>query len=221
MIRVALALLLAGCAAVPKTAVVDGKEVPRLTLEYGGQPFTVKHEGAHPRPGGPSDGLRDSGGSIRGRVCGMLVDLDVNHRGDRVEVVGSLDNHISVAITVSEKGGVRQFTGNLGNAGVEFALAPDDMKGHVGVRVFALEATGDLYQGRMRIPGLLGSGTIGVQVGGKSGLWSMPPADQAAVLPAIMTCSGIQFTMVGGLIVGFGGTVTDRPPETSSLYTKF
>src|SRR6266511_970166 len=102
------ALAAGGCAGVPKTAVVDGQTVPRLALEYGGQPYAIKHEGAHPRPGNPSGGLRDAGGSIRGRVCGMFVDLDVSHKGDRVELVGSIDNRMPTAITVTQRDGKRE-----------------------------------------------------------------------------------------------------------------
>ncbi len=216
-----LVLAVAGCVTVPKTAVVDGKEVPRLTLEFNGQPFTIKHEGAHPRPGGASSGLNDSGGAIRGRVCGMLVDFDVVHKGDRVQLVGSIDNHIPAAIDVSESGEQRHFTGNLGGLGVDFVAAPAQIQGHVGARVFALEPSGDRYHGHMRVPGLLtNNGVMGASIIGKQALWSMPPADQAAVLPAIFTCGGFQTRMVDGLMVGFGGEATDRPPETSSVYTK-
>lgn len=217
---IALVLVLAGCAGVPKTAVVDGKEVPRLTLEFGGQPYTVKHEGAHPRPGGASSGLVDAGGAIRGRVCGMLVDFDVSHKGDHVQVVGSIDNRMPAAIDVRDEGGKRHFTGNLGGLGVDFVIDSSEMQGHVGIRVFAVESNEDVYHGYMRIPGLLGKQVIGLFIEGKSALWAMPPADQAAVLPAIMTCGGAQFERVDAVHVGFGGQVTDRPPETSAVYTK-
>ena len=225
MKRFGLALMLvAGCAGVPKTAIVDGKEVPRLTAEFGGQPYTIKHEGAHPKPGGPSSGLTDQGGAIRGRVCGMLVDFDVAHKGNHVQLVGSLDNHIPAAIDVSEQGGTRHFTGNLGGLGVDFTLTPTDAQGHVGIRVFILEAAGDAYQGYMRVPGTLdvdgSKQRSGVLVGGREALWAMPAADQAAVLPALMTCGGMQYRIGDALDVGVGGPATDRPPETSAVYTR-
>jgi hypothetical protein len=218
-----VAALAAGCASAPKTAVVDGREVPRLTLEFNGQPYTIKHDGAHPRPGGASSGLRDAGGSIRGRVCGMLVDFDVTHKGDHVQVVGSLDNRMPAAIDVAEQNGVRHFTGNLGGLAVDFVVDGMMMQGHVGIRVFALEMASGAYQGFMRIPGLLdvngGKQRLGVLLRGHDALWAMPPADQAAVLPAIFTCGSMQFRVVDSLDVGFGGTATDRPPETSAVYT--
>lgn len=221
---VGLVLVVAGCAGVPKTAIVDGKEVARPRLEFGGQPYSVHHEGAHPRPGGPSSGLVDSGGAIRGRVCGMLVDFDVAHKGDHVQLVGSLDNRIPAAIDVSEQDGTRRFTGNLGGLAIDFTLSPSEMQGHVGIRVFLLEPGGDGYHGYMRIPGTLdingGKQRVGVMVHGREALWAMPAADQAAVLPALMTCGGGQFRVIDSLEVGVGGEVTDRPPETSAVYTR-
>ena len=225
-LMIAPLVLAAGCVTTPKTAIVDGREVPRPTLEFSGQPFTVKHEGAHPRPGGPSSGLHDPGGAIRGRVCGMLVDFDVVHKGDHVQLVGSIDNHIPAAIDVSDEKGARHFTGNLGGLGVDFLLVPREMQGHVGIRVFALDASGDRYEGFMRVPGTLdisgGKQRAGVVVDGREALLAMPAADQAAVLPALMTCSGMQFQTgeSPGLSVGVGGEATDRPPETSAVYTK-
>jgi len=48
----------------------------------------------------------------------------------------------------------------------------------------------------------------------------MPPADQAALLPTILTCGDTQFRMLDGLVVGFGGKVAYRPEGTSAVYTK-
>ena len=215
---------LAGCASVPKTAVVDGKEVPRLTLEYNGNPFSIKHEGAHPRPGGASSGLSDNGGLIHGRVCGMFIEFDVTHKGDHVQLVGSIDNRMPTAIDVAEQNGQRHFTGNLGPLGVDFVAAPGGMQGHVGIRVFAIERAEDEYRGFMRIPGTLdingGKQRLGITITGAQALWSMPPADEAAVLPAIFSCGSTQMSVIDALEVGFGGTATDRPPETSAVYTK-
>jgi hypothetical protein len=223
MRTLALVLLAAGCAATPKTAIVDGREVPRLSLEFDGDAYTVRHEGAHPRPGGPSSGLRDRGGSIRGRVCGMFADFEVTHKGDHVQVVGSLDDKFPAAIDVSEVNGTRHFTGNLGGLAVDFTLVPTLIEGHVGIRVFSVEAEGDVYRGYARIPGMLdvngGKQRIDALVRGRAALWAMPPADQAAVLPAIFTCGSMQFRVIDAIDVGFGGPATDRPPETSAVYT--
>jgi hypothetical protein len=92
-----VALAYVSCAAAPKTAVVDGRTVPRPTLDFGGHPYSLRHQGAHPRPNGPSDGLTDAGGTITGRVCGMNVDYGVEHRGDHV-----LPNLLTCAAAATE-----------------------------------------------------------------------------------------------------------------------
>ena len=80
-------MLLAGCVITPKTAIVNGREVPRPTLEFFGQPYTIKHEGAHPQPGGPSSGLSVAGGGIRGRVDDMKIVRGTNVYPRAVEAI--------------------------------------------------------------------------------------------------------------------------------------
>src|SRR5207302_1216223 len=104
--------LLAGCAAAT-TAVIDGQVVPRLNVELTGQPYIVHHRGAHPRPGSPSGGLRDSGGTITGQVCGADIDYGVEHKGDHVQLVGFVDGSLASQVRAEEKVGVRLFTGAL------------------------------------------------------------------------------------------------------------
>ena len=217
-------LFVAGCATAPKTAIVDGREVPRLTLHFTGQPYEFKHEGAHPKPGSASSGLHSPGGSIHGHICGMFVDFDVTHKGDHVQLVGSIDDHISATMDVAEEHGFLHFTGMLGHLGVDFLAGPGGMQGHVGIRVFALDASADDgYDGFMRIPGLLtggdNSGRLPAHLHGRQALWAMPAADQAAVLPALLTCGSMQFRVVDAFDAGFGGTATERLPETSAVYT--
>lgn len=219
-ILILAALLSAACASAPLTAVVDGREVPRLTLEFNGQPYTIRHERAHPRPGGPSSGLNVAGGDIRGRVCGMNIDYDVSHRGDHVQLVGSIDGRISSELSVRDEGDARTFDGALGPMGVTLVLRPESLQGHVGRRVFALEpGEDDTMHGFMRSPNVLGASPIVIH--GRSVLAAMPAADQAALLPNLLTCatSSSQYRVVTTLVLGFGGEVTDRPPQTSSVYT--
>jgi hypothetical protein len=218
-----LLFLAAGCVGVPKTAVVDGRQVPRLTIQLAGNPYQLKHEGAHPRPGGPSSGLRDAGGSIRGRVCGMFVDLEVQHRGDHLEVVGSIDNHVPLSLSLSEANGVRRYNGNLGDLGIDFTRDAQRISGSVGRRTFVLELDGDVYKGFMKTPIARGAHfePMPVTLTGKQALEQMPAADEAVVLPTILTCqsAGGQYRAVGALDLGFGGPEKDRPDETSAIYT--
>ena len=217
-------VLVAGCATVPTTATVDGREVPRLTLGFTGQPYQVKHEGAHPAPGKPSSGLRDAGGRIHGHVCGMFIDFDVTHKGDHVQLVGSIDDRTDAAVDVADEGGMRHFTGHLGGLAVDFIAGTGGLQGHVGIRVFAAEASApDDYHGNMRIPGMYDPGggkqIIGLTIHGRDALWAMPAADQAAILPAMLTCSNTQTRMIDDVVVGFGGKPTEVAAETSAVYT--
>jgi hypothetical protein len=212
--------LLAGCAGVPTTAVVDGKVVSRATIVVEGDPYTLKHEGAHPRPGGPSDGLRDAGGAIRGRVCGLFVDFDVQHRGDHVQLVGSLDGSHPAAIRLSEQGGVRHFSGNLGDLSVDFTIDGNGLSGNVGLRQLMLAAEGDRYNGTMHTPNTV-HGDVPVVVAGRAELARMPAADQAALLPALLTCeSASQHGNIAALELVVGGQAHERANESSTVYTQ-
>lgn len=215
--------LAAGCAGVPKTAIVDGREVPRLTVQLSGNPYQLKHEGAHPRPGGPSSGLHDAGGSIRGRVCGMFVDLEAQHKTDHVEVIGSVDNHYPLSLSLDEKGGVRHYYGNIGDLGVDFTRDASRISGSVGRRTFVLDLDGDVYKGFLKTPKARGAHLepMEASLAGKPALDALPAVDEAVILPAILTCqtAGGQYSAVGALDLGIGGEAKDRPDGTSAVYT--
>jgi hypothetical protein len=222
MRSLAFFLLLAsplGCA--PTTAVVDGKTVPRLEMEYGGQPFAIRLIGAHPRPGGASSGLRDSGGRIVGNVCGLDVNFDVEHQGDHVHLTGTVDEGgFEASLTVSDERNVtRVIKGWLSSTGgsVSVELGTNRIAGNVGVREFELGREGDHYVGVLRI----GQSVKALaRINGAEQLWELPAAAQALVLPALMTCNGeeLEEHMRGALIVGFGGEQTFEPKKVSSLY---
>jgi hypothetical protein len=215
------ATLLAACASTPRTVLVDGREVPRPTLDFSGQPYQVRHVRAYPNPGSPSSGLRDAGGDIEGHVCGLSVDYAVTHRGDHVQLNGTLDGPVPSQVEIREDGESRTFEGKLGGLTVSLQLRADSLLGHVGRRQFALHASGgDILLGDMRAEGQMGA--LPVEVHGLQALQDMPAADQGAVLPGLLTCAAIasaQYQSLSTLIVGFGGAMTDVPPQTSSLYT--
>src|SRR5207244_1025443 len=108
--------LLCGAGCAPTTAIVNGHEVPRLTLTFVGRPCDIKHSSAHPAPEGPSSGLKDDGGHISGHVCGLDLLLDVRHQGDHVTLDGFVDSAASAHLEVKDEQGFRHFTGNLGTA---------------------------------------------------------------------------------------------------------
>lgn len=214
-----LAAATAGCA--PTTAIVNGKEVPRLSLAFTGRPFSVKHLRAHPEPRGPSSGLKDDGGHVTGIICGLDVLLDVKHMGDRVRLEGFIDNTLSANLEVRDVEGERVITGNLGAsagvAAVELHLSQAGLRGRVGQRAFLMEIDGDRYVGKLRIND---TRIADATVEGREALWAMPAADMAAVLPALLTCYGgrIENDVRNPLVVKIGGEAGAEPPQTSTLY---
>jgi hypothetical protein len=214
-----IALVCIGCA--PTTAFVDGRTVPRLTLDYAGQPFAIRQLGAHPKPGGASSGLRDYGGRIIGNVCGLDVNYEVQHEGDYVRLTGFLDDATyNSSITVRDDGGIRRLiSGSLAPTGgaVALELRYNGLRGHVGLRVFELAREGDHY---------IGSLTVGqslralARIDGAAELWSLPAAAQGLVLPALLTCNAgeLEDRLRGALIVGFGSNQTFEAKRVSSIY---
>jgi hypothetical protein len=212
----------AGCAAIPRTAIVDGREVQRPTLQFGGQPYTLVHQGAHPKPGSPSSGLRDAGGRIRGRICGITADYDVKHSGDRVVVDGVVyDDKLGSKIEVREESRGLHFSGTLGSNIIDLQLDRGRLTGSVGRRVYSLERVEDRLEGWLRVPGMVWGPSIPVmvqsdrkilvpvRVRGVAALWEMPAAVQAVVLPNLLTCINLADNQLHPIDVGFGGTPAD------------
>ncbi len=214
-------VLVAGCA--PTTAVVDGKPVPRLDMDFVGQPFVVRVSGAHPKPGSPSGGLRDFGGRISGNICGLDVTYDIQHEGDKTRLTGFVDEKQSDSrLEVRDVEGVsRQITGTLDSesgTAVNLDLRKNAIRGNVGLRQFDLgrDKAGDRYIGSLKFSNM----TTSVTIEGADDLWTLPPAAQAVVLPALLTCRGdeLEQNKRGVLIVGFGGRQTWEGKHVSSIY---
>jgi hypothetical protein len=211
--------LLVGCS--PTLAVVDGKSVPRLDMEFYGQPFAIQVTGAHPKPGSPSGGLRDFGGHVSGNVCGLEVTYDVAHQGDHTHLTGFIDDGAfeSTLDVHDEKGISRQIEGQLTGkgGGVHLDIRKNHIYGAVGLRTFELGRRGDQYIGWLRIRQ---SVTARATINGADDLWTLPPAAQAAVLPALLTCYGdaIEDRLAGTFQVGFGGHQTWEAHHVSAIY---
>lgn len=227
LVAVATALLAAsGCA--PTMVMIDGVAVPRVTTDITGQAISVKHRNAHPKPGGASSGTKGDGGSIGGVVCGMQVDYDISHEGDHIQLIGFIDDTTRTSqLQIRDEGEDRIITGNIVGLGVELRLGAARVEGHVGTRVFFAErdAQGaDRFVGHVRVPGLyrrngLGDGAFPVAIDGREYLMSLPPAEQAALLPTVLTCWwAVAENVPDALHVGFGGEATAQPPNTSSVY---
>jgi len=212
-------LLVSGCS--PTMAYVDGKAIPRIDMDFVGQPFVVRASAAHPRPGSPSGGLRDNGGRISGNICGLDVTYDVSHEGDKTRLTGFVDEkQTDSRIEVRDVDGVsRQITGTLDSesgTGVNLDLRKNAIRGNVGLRSFDLGREGDHYIGSLTVATITTTATIN----GAQELWSLPPAAQAVVLPALLTCYGdeLEQNKRGQLVVGFGGHQSWEGKHVSSIY---
>jgi hypothetical protein len=218
------ALSVSSCASSPKAgqmAMVNGQPVPRVDLEFTGEPYRVRHLRAHPAPGGPSSGLVDAGGHITGRVCGLDIDYDVKHKGDHVFLNGVIDQRLNSQLTIRDVDGVRVITGDLGGlsgrGGVDLRLTDTEITGRSGRRRFSLTVNGDRFTGVLKWSSDQGAT---VEVNGYTAMRELPPADLAAILPALLTCNGREIELLAqrGLSVTFGGPPGNHPSDTSSIY---
>lgn len=211
------ACLVGACATTPSTVMIDGQAVPRTTSEYVGQPYSVRHKEAHPRPGGPSGGVRAAGGSIFGQVCGVDVSWEVEHRGDHVQLTGQLDTDQQAQIRVADESGQRSFTGSLGSHAVDLRLRSNQIIGRVGPRYVDLKQDGEAFSGPMEVTGT--EEKTSAKVNGRTALWAMPAADQAAVLPILLTCFVANIGQFGrsAMEIGFGGPMGMVARGTSAI----
>jgi hypothetical protein len=220
MRRLSLLLLcVAGCA--PSNAVVDGRTVPRLDMDFVGQPFVVRMSAAHPKPGSPSGGLHDFGGRISGNICGLDVTFDVQHSGDHTHLTGFVDeNQLEARLDVKDVQNIsRQISGTLDSrgTGVNLDVRKNHIRGNVGLRQFDLGRRGDQYIGSVKVTQAT---TAATTINGAEELWTLPAAAQAVVLPALLTCYGdeLEGNRRGSLIVGFGGHQTWEGKHVSAIY---
>ncbi len=206
-------LVAAGCS--PVRAVRP--TLPRERLGYTDHKlFALMHYDAYPAAIGPSAGVRDYGGRLTGRVCGADVNLEAEYRGRYLaltghvyplEVTGSIvddaeySSRIEVRDRIGRDGTVdRRISGTVGANGrdlaealsfgrpprraVELELTRDRLRGHVGLRDLDLSAHDDTLDGTMTIA----AQKLPFRIRGWGAVWAMPAADQAAILPFVLTC---------------------------------
>jgi hypothetical protein len=83
--------------------------------------------------------------------------------------------------------------------GVELRISRDRISGRVGFREFDLHAQGDTYFGTMLFSGY----KLPFRLRGRGSLWTMPPADQAAILPFVLTCIEDDRKLVQEVDIGY------------------
>lgn len=191
--------------------------LPRERLGYTDHKlFALMHYDAYPAEIGPSAGVRDYGGRVTGRVCGADVNLEAEYRGRYLALTGHVyplevtstivdDSEYASRIEVrdhAERGGVvdRRISGTVGATGrdladalnfgrpprraIDLELTRDRLRGHVGLRDLDLRAHDDTLEGTMTIA----EQKLPFRIRGWGAVWSMPAADQAAILPFVLTC---------------------------------
>lgn len=212
--------LLSGCSA--GAVIVDDAPTSRASQVFVGQPFQVRHIGAHPRAGAPSIGVSGEGGEIVGNVCGVSMNLSVSNNHDQVEISGFIDGQYQMEVSIKEVNGYRRIVGNMAYHTVDLSLFGDRLMGWIGhCRIDMREhpQTRDSFVEHLRIQGF----THSLFLDGIDALWALPAADQAAILPLLLQCQIAQTFNHLGLTsprVGFGGKESALPPGTMSFASK-
>ena len=201
-----------GCA--PRSAVINGQTVARPTLAYTDHYYyAVTHYRAYPEARGPSSGLYTYGGRIAGFACGADFTYETDYRGRELQLLGYvqavnpaaalLRTHQPAHMQVRDAEGRRHFQGSVGDdmgglfiphdrasKVIDFEIDSGGLKGQIGSRLFDLAAAGDdVLAGTVKIST---GEVLPFELRGLSSVWAMPAADQAAILPFMLTCSRVE-----------------------------
>lgn len=204
ILSLALVVLQTACASVQ----APRSKSPRVTLGYTDKKFfAVKHADAVPSGTASRHRLFSSGGWITGNVCGLEINFDVRYTPHELSLNGFLNidpvdtaQHLSAWTFVRDrvKRGVsrREIFGVAGAQrsltsqnppGFDFWMNPERLEGRVGRRRYWLRAEDDNYVGVVEL--WRNGPRVKFVVHGRSALWSMPAADQAALLPFMLSCT--------------------------------
>ena len=215
----ALCVAAAGCA-FSRSVVIDGKTVPRVTNEYEGLRYKLRHELAHPRPGGPSSGVKAYGGVILGNLCGNPnATVEVDHKGDHI-AVGTLDGTDVGTVTVRERDGAHVIQGRIAIRGqvdpVELRFDRDHLDGRINIFEYSLTRKGDALVGVVRLA-VRPEETANVELRNYDAFWNMPAVVQAMLLPDLLLCGFTVLYFTGNpgsepFILRFGPPYEPSPP---------
>ncbi|MDB4966648.1 MAG: hypothetical protein JWN44_2337 [Myxococcales bacterium] len=211
-VTIAALFTVVGCA--PSSAVINGQSVGRPTLAYTDHYYyAVTHYRAYPESRGASSGLHSYGGRIAGFACGADFNYETDYRGRSIQLLGNVQAVTQSAallrvqqpahMEVRDMGGRRHFRGSVGDdigglfiphdrssKVIDFAFDSSGLQGQIGSRMFNLAAVSDdTMSGTVRIST---GQVLPFELRGVSSVWSMPAADQAAILPFMMTCSRVE-----------------------------
>jgi hypothetical protein len=224
VVLVGLTLLVTACA--PRNAMVRGRAMPRVTVDYTDhRVYALTHHAAYPEPRGASSGLHEYAGRLAGRVCGNELWLEADYRGRYMQLTGfyepndgSLHTTNQVQLEVRDYGGERHIRGSIGAGQVPtigWAGILSGTGGHGAGRIMGdfgvhdRDRIIDLSYNSGRLYGSLNGQRFALEVDGDdalvgtvtgagnvrefalrdvSRLWALPVADQAAVLPMLLSC---------------------------------
>lgn len=216
VLRTLSVVVLTACAGPIGTVAVDEDPMPRITKTFTGQPYSFRHNNAYRFNRSPSNGLKASGGTIAGTVCGTDIQYEVNHEGDRVRVSGFVNNDQSVNLIIREANNIRRIQGVLGNLSVDVLIADGVLAGSVGRCRYELHTNDEAPD--VFIESFKGNGfTIQQRINGRHELEELPAADQAALVPLMLRCATAKiFENLGHQPpdLGFGGAASAQPPKT-------
>lgn len=192
-----LSLFALGCAHTSATTtseptIIDnhnGKmlHVPRSDLRLQGDAYSLSHLRAHPRSTGPADGTHGHGGKIQGEVCGLNVSFTVAHRGDHLTLQGEVSS-TPASFFVGEMGGLREIHGVLGQRSVEIRYSDRHLYGRIGAMSMDFSVPSSLDD-RLVFLSQDGQGDpLSYSLVGRAALWKTPAADQAVLLPLLLSC---------------------------------
>ncbi len=176
-----------GCQLGP--VIVNGIPTPRLEHGFAGNPYSVQHHQAHPRPDQAGTRGREEGGRISGVVCGTDIEYSVEHLPGHTRLMGAVDNQHLAELQVQSGDGVRSIIGKLGPREVRLALSDDAVEGYIGrcpyrLRLDPTDPRRDRLLQFYRAQGE----RMQAELYGMSKLSRMPVADQGAILPMMLLC---------------------------------
>lgn len=200
-------MVLLACALPACASQSNVRSAPRATATLGysdGRYFAVKHELGGTSVVQPTGGAHAYGGRVVGEVCGIDVDFHGEYWGKRLDVSGYTQLDTRFGLGASNGGPVRfdvrdgkngreifgtRSSNNVPLYPIELYLKPDSLVGTVGLRHYALTRNADNdLTGTVSTPTFFGQATLPFVIRGAQELWSMPAADQAVLVPFMLSC---------------------------------
>ena len=214
--------LLGACSFTPSTVMIDGVAVPRQRLRFEGNPYSVNHYDAHPKPQAiPADSSAE-GGRISGLICGLDVEYTIEHKVGETRLIGTIENQYPSNLRVITAKDAHAVVGNVGPKEVRLEFSEQHVRGYVGRCPYQMFLDPAVSGADTLVEFATSKGqTMRIELYGTKSLWQMPPADQAAVLPLVLLCTTAKvFENLGRESIppyGFGGKLGAVPSGTLQL----